>query len=221
MKKFVLGFVSCILMIVATLYACSPNTISVVRNLPRIGSVVTEEKPVHPAIIQLVDEKHGFFCSASVFDNQYAITAAHCLTGAFGGLRTARIIIKDSHGKDTKIRAKAVGINDRIDFGLIKGDFTKFNKVKIDSYHNHFLRGGLFIACGFPQGQNKVSCEAFTPKTNYMFHTVGTSALVPGMSGGPVFDVLTNTVVGVNSAVGEGVVYVVPLVGFLGAFGIE
>lgn len=221
MGKFVLGFVSCLLLIASMVIpsSCLPKRTKL-DNLVKIGSVKSDIQPIHSATIQL-HSKEGFFCSAVVFDNSYTVTAAHCLDSSFGPLRVDGLHIKDEHGKDTGIIAIAAGVNTRVDFGIIKGDFRLFKKATLEVHSNGFIGGGIFLACGFPMGQNQLTCEPFVPKSNYYFHVIGLSALVPGMSGGPVVDLKTGKVVGVNSAVGEGVVFITPLTGLYGAFGIE
>lgn len=175
----------------------------------------------HGAIIMLSDADYGFFCSAVVFDDNYAATAAHCLWGEGGSMTNRPIIILDEQGKSTQVVAKAVGMSSRLDFGLIKGDFRNHKKLKLDVKTNGFRSNGNFVACGFPQGQKGVTCHKFVPISTFDFFMRGISHLIPGMSGGPVIDVDTGSVIGVNSSVKEEYSFVTPLTGFFGAFELD
>ena len=195
--------------------------IELLPNLPKTQSMLPNEEVVFPAIIRLINKDNDFQCTAVVFDTQYAATAAHCLTDENGDLSKEPFTIYDSSGTNTKVKALAAGLNRRMDYGIVKGNFTKFRLAKIDTYRNGFLFGNLFITCGFPYGNRYINCSPFKPIKNYVFHVVGIGSLFPGMSGGPVIDTATGVVVGVNSAAPGDLTEVVPLIGLLAAFGIE
>lgn len=195
--------------------------IQVLEGLPKIRTVPQKPDASIPPVIQLLDKKGNFHCTAVVFDPQYAVTAAHCLADSDNDLLKEPFEVRDGLGKKTGVKALPVGLNRRIDFGILKGDFTRFKMAQINTEQNGFFLGRMFMACGFAYGQNTLTCTPFFPKNNAAFHTKGVGALVPGMSGGPVVDIESNTVIAVNSAVGDNEVYVVPLTGLLGAFGIQ
>lgn len=189
--------------------------------LPKIRSIKPSKDATIPHIIQL-HQNGQFVCSGAVFDAQYAVTAGHCnLTTFMGALNTIPFEIKDSRGRSTGVTAIAAGAGGRTDFGIIKGDFRKFKQAKLDVVNNQFFERVPFVTCGFPYGQNRVTCTPFVPQRTMGFFVAGQGALVPGMSGGPVYNAITDEVVGVNSAVGEGEVYVTALTGLYGAFGID
>jgi hypothetical protein len=161
------------------------------------------------------------FCSGFVADANYIITAAHCIEKNYG-LDKEPIQIHDQYGKDTGVTAEAVAMSNRIDVGMVKGDFRKFKTLKADFYgFTPTNKPGKYQTCGFPGLQNKLTCTEFLPQYNEGFYIAGKGFLIPGMSGGPVFDTQNEVVIGVNSAAGSGVVLVAPLLGMLGMFGVE
>lgn len=189
-------------------------------NLPHVNAVPFG-KIKYPAIIQLIHPEHGFMCSATVFDAQYAVTAAHCLVDEKDNFSKLSFFIKDNRGNFTGIMATPAAINRMVDYAIVKGNFSEFQHMNLNVYGNGLMVQSNFTACGFPFGQKKTSCLPFVPTGIYFFMVRGIGALMPGMSGGPVIDVITNEIVGVNSAVGDREVYISPLTGLLGAFEIE
>lgn len=189
------------------------------RDLPKFGAPNNKNAKIYP-IIQLWKEGRGF-CSAFVVDGNYAITAAHCVDKNYG-LDKTPINIHDQFGKDTGIVAEAVAMSNRIDVALVKGDFKNFKRLNVDFYgFTPTNKPGQYQTCGFPGLQNKVTCTSFFPLSNEGFYIAGRGFLIPGMSGGPVYDTQNEVVIGVNSAAGSGVVLVAPVLGMLGAFGVE
>ncbi|MEO5367571.1 MAG: serine protease [Magnetococcus sp. WYHC-3] len=192
-----------------------------ISNLPKLGTREQNKDASEHPVVRLVDEDGQFFCTAVVFDPNYAVTAAHCLTEK-GRLRQTEFVIHTREGKNTKIKAKAAGLNNRMDFGIVLGNFSSFLMAKIDSYTTPLLTSrGPFTTCGYAYGQRLMTCNPLIPRGNFGFHVFGIGAVFPGMSGGPVIDMSTNTVVGVNSASYDGGVIVVPLTGLFGAFDLE
>lgn len=188
-------------------------------DLPKFGTPTNKNAKIYP-IIQLWKNNDGF-CSAFVVDANYAITAAHCINDGYS-LDKDPISIHDRNGKDTGVVAQAVALSNRIDVGLIKGDFKNFQTLKADFYgFTPTNKPGQYQTCGFPGLQNKITCTNFTPLHNEGFYIAGRGFLIPGMSGGPVYDTQNDVVIGVNSAAGSGVVLVSPLLGMLGMFGVE
>ncbi len=191
------------------------------KMLTKIKKYSKHPNPKHGAIIMLIDPRDGFFCSAVVFDESYAATAAHCLFDMMNQLSQSDIIIADENGVPTGKLARAVGASGRLDFGLLRGDFSEHARYPLATHVNGFYKSGPFVACGFPQGQKGVVCHPYVPMSQLNFFTAGKGPLVPGMSGGPVINTQTGEVVGVNSAVENEFSLVTPLTGFLGAFGID
>jgi hypothetical protein len=208
---FVLGFVS---------HQVSIPSVDVDKDLPAFGTQ-GNINPQHYAIVQL-GRDDDTFCSAYVADANYIITAGHCISGNDGHLNRKPLQIFDRNGKNTGIIATPVGLNNRVDVGLIKGDFRNFETLPTDFYGftptNSY---GVYQTCGFPYLQNKITCTNFVPKSNDGFTLSGNGFLIPGMSGGPVYDSKNKVVIGVNSAMGRGSALIAPTLGLLGAFGIE
>ena len=175
----------------------------------------------YPGIIRLHNEERQFFCTGVVIDNNYALTAAHCvnknLEGGAPRLSSDDILIFDQRGDFTKVIARAGAMNTRLDYAVIRGDFKDFEKYPISSseapelYSNNFI----YISCGYPMGQKALLCVKLQPIGNEYFAVKAKSekGLYPGMSGGPVF--YNNTVIGVNSHVGDDFVAFSPLIGYL------
>lgn len=199
-------------------------SIDKLKDLPALSKYSPNSDAEFNANIQLIDNKtNRFFCSAVVVDDNYAFTAAHCLTDDNDRLTKDIINIRNDKGLPTGVSAVAAGLSNRIDFAILKGDFRKFKHARFNTYKNDFMESLMsnYVACGFPMGQNKISCTKFYFRGMTYFHAYGTGHLLPGMSGGPVYNLETGELVGVNSAVGEGFVIIVPLFGIAGAFGIE
>lgn len=181
--------------------------------------------PQHGAIIKLYDSPDAFFCTAFVISNKYAVTAGHCLDELnFIGatvIKTHPIIVKGELSEETGILVRAVGVNPRLDWGLVVGDFSNFDKVR-PVFDTLFKPSPIPLqACGFPMGKKDLWCSPFFPQGLMGFSVVGPGALFPGMSGGPVFDAITGNVVGVVSYASNGYVGIFPLIGLTAYFGIE
>lgn len=190
-------------------------------NLPAYGTFSPKTEWVHHGLIKL-SRDGGAFCSAFVIDDKYAMTAAHCLDAGLGlGLNRKPLNILLENGTDSGVVATPVGMNNRVDVGLIMGDFSKFIPYRVDFYgFSPTNKFGDYRTCGYPYLQNKVTCTVFKPQGNSGFSLVGSGFLIPGMSGGPVIDIANGYVMGVNSAMGNGA-YIAPTLGALGTFGIE
>lgn len=199
------------------------------NNLPAFGK--NPVKPIHEPLIKLAHNKgtkekpkYDPFCSGFVIDANYALTAAHCISTQKGSLQKKPIRVLEADDTDTKVTAIPAAINNRLDVGLIKGDFSKFALYRVDFYNLMHINNPSsegYLACGFPYGQRRVTCVPFYPRTNVYFSIGGSSFLIPGMSGGPVLDLEHGVVIGINIAMGNGLAFVAPTTGALGAFGIE
>ncbi len=188
-------------------------------NLPPVGSVTPLEKPIYGSVVQL-HVNGDFMCSGIVFDEQYVVTAAHCLINKDNLVEKSNYLVYDPENPQSRVIAKAAGVNRRLDYGILRGNFRRFEKAPLNVYNNEF-KGGAYIACGYPFGQMKLSCMSVTPRDNYFFQIAAHGLLYPGMSGGPVYNIITGNVIGVNSAAGDGFILIAPLIGLYGSFGIE
>lgn len=221
MKDFLIGILCVVLAFMTWSYFSDADTHVVKALHYKLNQGKHADVPAYPPIIKLIGGDKKFFCSAFVIDNHYAVTAAHCLDEN-GKLRKDILSIFVEDNQDTGIKAKAVGMATRSDLGLLEGDFTNFQMLKTDTQHFGFLDSKtVYLTCGYPYGNLKISCVPFSPEKNNGFAIEGAGYLVPGMSGGAVINVLTNEAVALNSYAGEGVVGVFPLYGLQGAFHLE
>jgi len=164
------------------------------------------------AVIRLTNKKNGFFCSAFVISDDYALTAAHCIDKD-GTLSTEEIFIESSTMEDTGTTAIPAAMNLRGDIGAIVGDFKNFKKLRVEVPPLGFLgKKGPFVACGYPYG-DQLLCVNFIPSGTEYFSVIGGGFLFPGMSGGPVIDASSGTVAGVNCYVSTGFVGIGNLTG--------
>ena len=184
---------------------------------PYMGHV-QHPSPKYDAIIRLY-KKDKFSCTGFVIDDRYALTAAHCIVDKRLKLDNRKIPIFDRMDKNTGIIAISAGVRNRLDTGIIAGDFRDFAKMSI--YTDSFKLSDLKVmACGFPFGRKKVMCQQFQWNGHHYFRLSARGFLYPGMSGGPVID-KSGYVIGINSAVSRGGVVFATLVGILAQFGIE
>lgn len=170
-------------------------------------------------LIKLYDEEGNFFCTGFVIDNNYAATAGHCILNR-GGLENKQITIKNHLDKDTGIVAQPAGANVRMDWGIIRGDFSKFNNFLIVDGPVLPITDAVY-SCGFPMGRKKAFCNALLIGGTSGFAFLASGLLYPGMSGGPVIYPKRGTVIAINSFAGNNSVGVYPLIGYLAYFGIE
>lgn len=185
----------------------------------KYGDIKNNEDAVYNGIIRLKTQDNNFFCTGFVIDGRYAMTAAHCVVEMAAG---EKIRIYDKNDTYTGTEAVVLGYNQRNDNAVIMGNFTNFKAVPIEKdIHGLIASKGPFMACGYPYGQKKLYCSYSYPISTENFSMKLVGALVPGMSGGPVFDVNTNKVVALNTAVENEFIIVNPIVGALGMYEID
>lgn len=206
---------------------CTHTVKTIDPNLPKLNTYrnPNDQSPKMTPVIQLF-RKGRFYCTAFVIGNNYAITASHCLVNDEGTDRTDDVIdvrLNNKHVTD----AKAVGADYRRDLGLIQGDFSKFDMIEVENDHPGFQAGEPLLACGYPGGNKNWTCTTFQPQVNDEFFLRGPGILMPGMSGGPVINLITKKAIGVNCHVYPGSggdvggVGISSLYGVLGDFNIE
>lgn len=222
-NSFKFAFVVLLLNLAIFFWLWPEPGIDKVDNLPIYGKN-PKQTAMYDPIVKLA-KKGDPFCTAFVIDANYALTAAHCISDAGGNLRggTVQILLFDD--MNSGVIAKPVAVNNRVDAGLVRGDFSNFKLLQVDFYEYSILTEysteDKFEACGYPYGQRYLTCTPFYPRSNSGFAIAGHSFLIPGMSGGPLINTRTGRVVGINIAMGHGWAYAASTLGLLGAFGIE
>lgn len=175
-----------------------------------------------PSIIR-ISTKRDFVCSGVVIGSNYVLTAAHCLADSAGNLTTKTLYVSDVNDGN-KVKSKAAALFWRQDLGIIQGDFSKYKSADIFN-DNLGITEGPLVQCGFPGGNKNYTCVMSKAIKPDGFLIATTAEMFPGMSGGPVVDLLTNKVVGVNSRAlslsAPAVSEYAPTIGVLGYFKIE
>lgn len=185
------------------------------------------ENKRYPIIRLTYEDKKGkdqFVCSAFVVSNLYAITAAHCIVDRAYFIRLDQIRIYDENNMDTGVTAEAAAVNLRVDYGVVKGDFKSFNKVRIEEQMDGFqYTQGPYASFGYPWGgEMMVAPLRIMPNISRMFNIHVLGPIYPGMSGGPVIDTSTGVAIGINHAVDESAgSLITPLVNFFDALDME
>lgn len=143
-------------------------------------------------ILRVLNMYDKTVCSAFVVSEHYAITAQHCLDP----FQTS--IVLSSTNKEQIIVGKILSVDNRTDQALIMGDFSSFKPLKMG-----MVEGKKNLrSCGYAYGGDLV-CFKYKADNNWGFMLKGKGYLYPAMSGGPLVDLKTNTVVGINVAVRE------------------
>lgn len=174
-------------------------------NLPSVVITKPHDGEVYDAVVRLNDKNSHFFCSAFVISNMYAITAAHCVVeGMLDSPRTT-IMVKDSNGR-VITTAKTAAFNQRLDTAIVMGDFARFKKLNVLTDYSALRKieqfGKVNKSCGYPMNSSNLFCTNVEIDNYDNFHLASTAAgLLPGMSGGPLIDIDTNTAYGINSYV--------------------
>ncbi len=88
------------------------------------------------------------------------------------------------------------------------------------------LMGKMVMTCGYPLGQTPLVCTPALVVAPIDSSIMAKGEMYPGMSGGPVIDPTSRQVIGLNTGTyGDtkqpGTIIISPLMGILGAFGIE
>lgn len=132
----------------------------------------------------------GASCSGVVISDVLALTAGHC---AISPVATVQQGLRVANGK-------FVYIDGLRDLAVIQGDFTDMGKAAINFSQAYFEVGKKYRSCGHPFGQEAIYCVnlgAFTTNDGHVFNFK--QAIMYGMSGGPVYDVATAQVTGLNT----------------------
>lgn len=175
-------------------------------------------KPLYSAMIR-ISTKNGI-CTATVISRNYAITAGHCVVGQIGDKYNVGSVSGNTY-KPKTVKAIAVRgfMYGGIDAGLLKGDFSDFSYAPIENGDLNYTHP--LVSCGHAAGSPTPMCRPLIPAQPYGFIAVGMGNLIPGMSGGPVIDVITGRVVGINSAQDGNAAFFTPTTKLLAFFGLE
>lgn len=221
MINFVLGGFS-ILLIGITINAIIGSMLAIQVDEANIGTgYMTQPSMYYPSFQPIIrlERNDGVLCSGVVIDTQYALTAAHCAIGSWGLMYKEPIDILDQFGSFTDTQAIVVAIDSNRDIALIKANFESFQNMPL--LEDSVIEGPL-VSCGFAGGGN-MYCTALQLVGGGFFKLLARGgAIFPGMSGGPVVDIASKSVIGVNSAIQkDGTVQIAPVMGALETWGIR
>lgn len=166
------------------------------------------------AIVRLHEPKTGrFFCSGVVVEEHRVLTAAHCVIDIPPG---DKVSVRDLNGHVMGVLATVEGLSERADYAVLRGNFSKFYHMVAETsplgiLNNISNNKRKIIACGFPWSGD-LFCTPVTDRIQMNFSIAAQGFLYPGMSGGPVIDVATGHVIGVNSAVNGPMIILAPII---------
>lgn len=162
---------------------------------------------LYSAITRLL-HNGSFICSSVVVSEEYALTAAHCVSENGKAITSGYNLASEE--ENYYIAADVAYIYGLHDIAVLHGDFSAFNRKSVD-FSGKLLNKPEGKLCGYPQGQRELYCSDFKLEGNRFFFIQGTGHLFEGMSGGPLL--VEDTVLGVNSHVGFSSVMSGPVIG--------
>lgn len=185
----------------------------------------------HDPIVRLHMSRNGrFFCSGTVIKKNIILTAAHCVSDM---PKLANIIeIRNSKDEVTGVNASVINFHRLSDQALLYGDFKDFKMHVMEVGPESIVKAftdvsSNLLACGYPYG-GKLFCNTYKYQGRIAFmlqgmfemfgmpstgpQVTGTGFAWPGMSGGPVFDLHTNTVIAIITGVEGNLMVVSPTV---------
>lgn len=175
-------------------------------------------------VVRLHDLRTGrFFCSGTVISEHLIVTAAHCIQEYVKN--EVVVSVKTSQNVNVNVSASVAGSNQQADYALLYGNFDKFNVMKISTDVPSILAafygpGARLIACGFPYAGPLV-CSPVVSAAPFFFGIQSEGFLYPGMSGGPVIDLMTGNLVACNQASTENHIILSPLINLFDSLNIK
>lgn len=186
--------------------------------------LVTDANPLkvakYNAVVRISTPMHSF-CSGVVVDDSHVLTAAHCVTNSWRRLDTGTFLVSDN--TDTAVvKAKAIASDSYRDVALLQGNFSEFTEMTVDWSGKTKLDGSTLLqSLGYPGTQRDLYTPNLWYAGSYTFQIIANGGpIFMGCSGGPVIDVKSGVVIGVNSAAGS-YVYIGPVVGVLEQWGLR
>lgn len=205
----------CYSFIVGILFITSYRPDLVVFPPEPVSPVVPEVSlfsPVLRVTIKL-NNTNRTMCSAFIISQSIAMTSAHCI---ISNMIQSLSNQNKTHFQGLQVVSKDI---DR-DIAILKGDFSKYKSFKLLLGKSGFEEfNKTYTTCGYPYG-GKLICNKTMILSNQITEIRGTGIIMPGMSGGPVFDTETMEVYCVNKAVFQGFSSCAPLVNILEWLGI-
>jgi len=223
--KTVAVFLVCTWLVVGLAYVVATLTPSegvsshqYVHNLPKLAP--SAKYDYKRAIVRLFINGE-FTCSGVVIGSNYVLTASHCLVDENYRMKKVYVTVENDDGSVHSV-GRPVGVDTRMDWGLIQGDFSAIPGAHV--IYDHFELEPQVLGCGYPHGTKAVVCQNLIPVVNDAFYVKCIGIVFPGMSGGPVFDAAGN-VIGLDilgyPAEQQGGISFTPTVGILASFRVE
>lgn len=166
----------------------------------------SDSKPTKLNSIVRMNQGIHTFCTATVINQNTAVTAAHCILeqDMMGNIGVLPLVeIRPDTNQPVGVYATVIYVTTQLDTAMLRGDFSKFQFKPYTQTINKLMDlqhpGVKFKSCGYPLGGTLQCTETiFKERVNFSIRVTG--LLLPGMSGGPTMTE-DGTVVAINNAV--------------------